>query len=163
MKIVIIGGTGLIGTKLASKLRQKGHEVIAASPSTGVNTITGEGLDRALSGAEIVVDVANSPSFEDRAVLKFFETSGRNLLAAEAAASVRHHVALSVVGVDRLGKLVRDRQPCVVLTGAGISTESGIPDFRSPSGIWARYDPLEYASIDAFLAEPAKVWDFYGK
>jgi uncharacterized protein YbjT (DUF2867 family) len=104
MKIVIIGGTGLIGTKLASRLRQKGHEVIAASPSTGVNTITGEGLDRALSGAEVVVDVANSPSFEGRAVLKFFETSGRNLLAAEASASVRHHVALSVVGVDRLSE-----------------------------------------------------------
>jgi uncharacterized protein YbjT (DUF2867 family) len=102
MKIVIIGGTGLIGTKLASKLRQKGHEVIPASPRTGVNTITGEGLEKALSGAEIVVDVANSPSFEDRAVLEFFETSGRNLLAAEAAAGVRHHVALSVVGTDRL-------------------------------------------------------------
>jgi uncharacterized protein YbjT (DUF2867 family) len=102
MKIVIIGGTGLIGTKLASRLSQKGHEVIPAAPSTGVNTITGEGLDKALSGAEIVVDVANSPSFEDRAVLAFFETSGRNLLAAEAAAKVRHHVALSVVGSDRL-------------------------------------------------------------
>jgi uncharacterized protein YbjT (DUF2867 family) len=102
MKIVIIGGTGLIGTKLASRLRQKGHQIIPASPRTGVNTITGEGLDKALSGAEIVVDVANSPSFEDRAVLKFFETSGRNLLAAEASAGVRHHVALSVVGTDRL-------------------------------------------------------------
>ena len=102
MKIVVIGGTGLIGTKLASKLRQKGHEVVPAAPSTGVNTITGEGLDKALSGAEIVVDVANSPSFEDRAVLTFFETSGRNLLAAEAAAKVRHHVALSIVGTDRL-------------------------------------------------------------
>jgi uncharacterized protein YbjT (DUF2867 family) len=102
MKIVIIGGTGLIGTKLASKLRQKGHEVVPAAPSTGVNTITGEGLDKALSGAEIVVDVANSPSFEDSAALKFFETSGRNLLAAEAAANVRYHVALSIVGTDRL-------------------------------------------------------------
>lgn len=102
MKIVVIGGTGLIGTKLASRLRQKGHEVIPAAPSTGVNTLTGEGLDKVLSGAEIVVDVANSPSFEDRAVLKFFETSGRNLLAAEAAAKVRKHVALSVVGTDRL-------------------------------------------------------------
>ena len=102
MKIIVIGGTGLIGTKLASKLRQKGHEVVPAAPSTGVNTITGEGLDKALSGAEIVVDVANSPSFEDRAVLTFFETSGRNLLAAEAAAKVRHHVALSIVGTDRL-------------------------------------------------------------
>ena len=102
MKIVIIGGTGLIGTKLASRLRQKGHEVVPAARSTGVNSITGEGLDRILSGAEIVVDVANSPSFEDRAVLTFFETSGRNLLAAEAAATVQHHVALSVVGADRL-------------------------------------------------------------
>jgi uncharacterized protein YbjT (DUF2867 family) len=102
MKIVIIGGTGLIGRKLASKLRQKGHDVVPASPRTGVNTITGEGLAEALSGAETVVDVANSPSFEDRAVLKFFETSGRNLLAAEAAAGVRHHVALSIVGADRL-------------------------------------------------------------
>jgi uncharacterized protein YbjT (DUF2867 family) len=101
MKIVVVGGTGLIGTKLAGKLRQKGHEVIPAAPGTGVNTITGEGLDEALSGAEIVVDVANSPSFEDSAVLKFFETSGRKLLAAEAAAGVRHHVALSVVGTDR--------------------------------------------------------------
>jgi uncharacterized protein YbjT (DUF2867 family) len=102
MKIVIIGGTGLIGTKVAGKLRQKGHDVVPAAPSTGVNTITGEGLDQVLSGAEIVVDVANSPSFEDAAALKFFETSGRNLLAAEATAKVRHHVALSIVGTDRL-------------------------------------------------------------
>jgi uncharacterized protein YbjT (DUF2867 family) len=102
MKIVIIGGTGLIGRKLASKLRQKGHDVIPASPSTGVNTITGDGLAEALSGAATVVDVANSPSFEDRAVFKFFETSGRNLLAAEVVAGVRQHVALSVVGADRL-------------------------------------------------------------
>jgi uncharacterized protein YbjT (DUF2867 family) len=102
MKIVVIGGTGLIGTKLAGKLRLKGHEVIPAAPGTGVNTITGEGLDKALSGAEIVVDVANSPSFDDDTVLSFFETSGRNLLAAEAAAGVRHHIGLSVVGTDRL-------------------------------------------------------------
>lgn len=102
MKIVVIGGTGLIGTKLVSRLRQAGHEVVAASPNSGVNTITGEGLAAALAGAQVVVDVANSPSFEDRAVLEFFETSGRNLLAAEAAAGVRHHVALSVVGADRL-------------------------------------------------------------
>jgi uncharacterized protein YbjT (DUF2867 family) len=102
MKIVIIGGTGLIGTKLAAKLRAKGHEVVAASPNTGVNTITREGLAEALSGAQVVVDVANSPSFEDKAVLEFFETSSRNLLAAEAAAGVGHHVALSVVGTDRL-------------------------------------------------------------
>ena len=102
MKIVVIGGSGLIGTKLANRLRQRGHEVVAASPTSGVNTITGEGLAEALAGARVVVDVANSPSFEDAAVLKFFETSGRNLLAAEAAAGVGHHVALSVVGTDRL-------------------------------------------------------------
>jgi len=102
VRIVVIGGTGLIGTKLVNKLRQGGHDVVAASPNSGVNTITGEGLSEALAGAQVVVDVANSPSFEDRAVLEFFETSGRNLLAAEAAARVRHHVALSVVGADRL-------------------------------------------------------------
>ena len=102
MKIVVIGGSGLIGTKLVSRLRQKGHEVVAASPSSGINTVTGEGLAEALAGARVVVDVANSPSFEDKAVLEFFETSGRNLLAAEAGAGVKHHVALSVVGTDRL-------------------------------------------------------------
>jgi uncharacterized protein YbjT (DUF2867 family) len=102
MKIVVIGGSGLIGTKLVKNLRQHGHEVVAASPSSGVNTLTGEGVAEALAGAQVVVDVANSPSFEDKAVLEFFETSGRNLLAAEAAAGVGHHVALSVVGTDRL-------------------------------------------------------------
>lgn len=102
MKIVVIGGTGLIGSKLVSVLRAKGHEVLPASPDSGVNTITGEGLPAALAGAQIVVDVANSPSFEDAAVLKFFETSSTNLLAAEQRAGVRHHVALSVVGTDRL-------------------------------------------------------------
>jgi uncharacterized protein YbjT (DUF2867 family) len=102
MKIVVIGGSGLIGTKLVNGLRDKGHEVVAASPSSGVNTITGEGLAEAVAGAQVVVDVANSPSFEEAAVLKFFEMSGRNLLAAEAAAGVGHHVALSVVGTDRL-------------------------------------------------------------
>jgi uncharacterized protein YbjT (DUF2867 family) len=102
MKIVVIGGSGLIGTKLVNRLRPQGHDVIAASPASGVNTITREGLAEALLGAQVVVDVANSPSFEDKAVLEFFETSGRNLLAAEAAAGVGHHVALSVVGTDRL-------------------------------------------------------------
>jgi uncharacterized protein YbjT (DUF2867 family) len=102
MKIVVIGGTGLIGTKLVNNLRQRGQEVVAASPSTGVNTLSGEGLAEALAGAQVVVDVANSPSFEDKPALEFFETSGRNLLAAEKAAGVRHHVALSVVGTDRL-------------------------------------------------------------
>lgn len=102
MKIVVIGGTGLIGTKLVRRLRQQGHEVVAASPASGVNSITGEGLAEALAGAEVVVDVANSPSFEDKAVLDFFEISGRNLLAAEAVAGLKHHVALSVVGTERL-------------------------------------------------------------
>jgi uncharacterized protein YbjT (DUF2867 family) len=101
MKIVVIGGTGLIGSKAVAILRQGGHEVVAASPKTGVNSITGEGLTEAMAGAQAVIDLTNSPSFEDRAVLEFFETSGRNLLAAEAAAGVQHHVALSIVGTDR--------------------------------------------------------------
>ncbi|MBD9492013.1 SDR family oxidoreductase [Ensifer sp. ENS11] len=102
MKIVVIGGTGLIGSKLVKNLRERGHDVLAAAPNTGVNTITREGLAEAMDGAEIVVDVANAPVWEDKAVLEFFETSGRNLLAAEAAAGVRHHVALSIVGSERL-------------------------------------------------------------
>lgn len=102
MKIVVIGGSGLIGSKLVNRLRERGHEVIAASPSSGVNAVTGEGLSTALKGAQVVVDVANSPSFEDKAVLEFFGKSGRNLTAAEAEAGVKHHVALSVVGTDRL-------------------------------------------------------------
>jgi uncharacterized protein YbjT (DUF2867 family) len=102
MKIVVIGGSGLIGSKLVNLLRARGHEVIAASPNTGVNTLTGEGLKEALAGTQVVVDVANSPSFEDKAVMDFFVTSGRNLLAAEAAAGVKHHVALSIVGTQRL-------------------------------------------------------------
>jgi uncharacterized protein YbjT (DUF2867 family) len=102
MKIVVIGGTGLIGSKLVALLRQRGQEVLAASPDSGVNTLTGEGLSEALAGAQVVVDLANSPSFEDTAVMKFFQTAGRNLLAAEAVAGVRHHIALSIVGADRL-------------------------------------------------------------
>jgi uncharacterized protein YbjT (DUF2867 family) len=102
MKIVVIGGSGLIGSKLVTKLRNQGHETLAASPSSGVNTITGEGLAEALKGASVVVDVTNSPSWEDAAVLKFFETSTRNQLAYEAAAGVAHHVALSVVGTERM-------------------------------------------------------------
>ena len=102
MKIVVIGGTGLIGSKTTAILRHGGHEVIAASPASGVNAITGEGLKGALARAQVVIDLANSPSFEDKAVLEFFETSGRNLLSAEAAAGVGHHVALSIVGTDRM-------------------------------------------------------------
>jgi uncharacterized protein YbjT (DUF2867 family) len=101
MKIVVIGGTGLIGSKTVAILRQGGHDVVAASPKSGVNTITGEGLKEAMAGTQVVIDLANSPSFEDKAVLEFFETSGRNLLAAEAAANVPHHVALSIVAIDR--------------------------------------------------------------
>jgi uncharacterized protein YbjT (DUF2867 family) len=112
MKIVVIGGTGLIGTKVVNNLRQRGHEVVVGAPSTSVNTLTGEGLAQALSGAQVVVDVANSPSFEDKPAMEFFETSGRNLLAAEKAAGVVHHVALSVVGTDRL-------------TGSGAGSLSG--------------------------------------
>jgi len=101
MKIVVIGGTGLIGSKTIPILRERGHEALAASPNTGVNTITGEGLAKALSGAQVVIDLANAPSWEDKAVLEFFQTSGRNLLAAEATAGVQHHVAVSIVGTDR--------------------------------------------------------------
>src|SRR6201984_1436463 len=104
MKIVVIGGTGLIGSKLVNKLREHGHEAVAAAPNRGVNTLTGEGLAEVLKGASVVVDVSNSPSWEDSAVLKFFETSTRNLLSYEATAGVKHHVALSVVGTDRLSE-----------------------------------------------------------
>jgi uncharacterized protein YbjT (DUF2867 family) len=101
MKILVIGGTGLIGSKTVAILRKGGHEVVAASPKSGVNTLTGEGVKEALAGAQVVIDLANSPSFEDKAVLDFFQTSGRTLLAAETAAGVRHHVALSIVGIER--------------------------------------------------------------
>ncbi|MCG7509307.1 SDR family oxidoreductase [Mesorhizobium retamae] len=124
MKIVIIGGTGLIGSKTTERLRAKGHEVIAASPNTGVDTITGEGLAEALAGCAVLLDLANSPSFEDKAVMAFFETSGRNLLAAAKAAGVGHHIALSVVGTERLqesgyfrAKLVQEK----------LIREAGIP------------------------------------
>jgi len=123
MKIVVIGGSGLIGTKLVIRLRRCGHEVVAASLASGVNIITGEGLSRALAGAHVVVDVSNSPSWEDRAVLDFFETAGRNLLAAEKVAGVGHHLALSIVGTDRLpdngyfrAKLAQER----LIKGSGI-------------------------------------------
>ncbi|HET9716510.1 MAG TPA: SDR family oxidoreductase [Pseudolabrys sp.] len=102
MKIVVIGGTGLIGSKVVAKLRKKGHEALAAAPNTGVNTITGEGLTQALTGAQVVVDVANSPSFEEKAAMEFFQTASKKLIAAEMAAGIAHHVALSIVGSERL-------------------------------------------------------------
>src|SRR5687767_14787172 len=122
MKIVVIGGSGLIGKKLIPLLRERGHVAVSASPSSGVNTITGEGLAEALAGADVVVDVTNSPSWEDKAVLKFFETSTGNILAAEAAAGVKHHVALSVVGADRIpdsGYMrAKDAQEKLIKTGS---------------------------------------------
>lgn len=124
MKIVVIGGSGLIGANLVNRLRQRGHAVLAASPRTGVNTLTGEGLAEALTGAQVVVDVANSPSFEDQAVMEFFETSGRHLLAAEDAAGVGHHLALSVVGSDRLSESGYLRAK---LAQEGLIKASGIP------------------------------------
>jgi uncharacterized protein YbjT (DUF2867 family) len=124
MKIVVIGGTGLIGSKLVNKLRERGQEAIAAAPNTGVNTITGDGLAEALKGASVVVDVSNSPSWEDAAVLKFFETSTRNLLTHEAAAKVGHHVALSVVGTGRLSESGYFRAK---IAQEKLITESSIP------------------------------------
>jgi uncharacterized protein YbjT (DUF2867 family) len=123
MKIVVIGGTGLIGAKTVAILRQRGHEVVAGSPKSGINTVTGEGLQQAMSGARVAIDLTNSPSFEESAVLEFFETSGRNLLSAEAAAGIQHHVALSIVGVDRTengyfrAKVAQEK----LITASGIS------------------------------------------
>jgi uncharacterized protein YbjT (DUF2867 family) len=159
MKIVVIGGTGLIGSKTVAILRQGGHDVLAASPNSGVNTITGEGLKEALAGAQVVIDLANSPSFEDKAVLEFFETSGRNLLAAEAAAGVRHHVALSIVAIDRTdngyfrGKVAQEK----LIKAAGIpytivrSTQfmeflGGIAD-SSADGNQVRLPPILFQPI----------------
>lgn len=124
MKIVIIGGTGLIGSKLVTKLREHGHEAVPAAPETGVNTLTGEGLAEALTGADVVIDVSNAPSFEDADVLSFFETSTRNMLSAEKAAGVGHHVALSVVGADRLTESSYMRAK---LAQEKLIKESGIP------------------------------------
>src|SRR6195256_4396774 len=123
MKIVVIGGSGLIGSKLVNKLREHGHEAVAASPNTGVNTLTGEGLTEALHGASVVVDVSNSPSFEETAVMEFFTTSTRNLLKHAAAAGVRHYVALSVVGTERIPDspyLRAKNAQEVLIKGAGI-------------------------------------------
>jgi uncharacterized protein YbjT (DUF2867 family) len=124
MKIVVIGGTGLIGSKLVNILRERGHEAVAASPNSGVNTITGEGLDRVLANTDVVVDVANSPSFADDAVMEFFTVSGRNLLAAAAKAGVKHHVALSIVGTDRLAESGYFRAK---IAQEALIRESGLP------------------------------------
>ena len=161
MKIVVIGGTGLIGSKTVAILRQGGHEVVAGSPQSGINTITGEGLKEAMSNTQVVIDLANSPSFEDKAVLEFFETSGRNVLAAEAAANVRHHVALSIVAIDRTdngyfrGKLAQEK----LVKAAGIpytivrSTQfmeflRGIAD-SSADGNIVRLPPILFQPIAA--------------
>ena len=178
MKIVVIGGTGLIGSKLVEKLRQQGHDALAAAPNTGVDTITGAGLDAALVGAEVVVDVSNSPSFDEQAAMDFFETAGRNLTAAETKAGVRHHVALSVVGTERLqdsgyfrAKLAQERQikaspiPWTLVHAtqffeflrgiAGSATEGDV--VRLPH---ARFQPMAAQDVAAAvaaaaLAEPA--------
>jgi uncharacterized protein YbjT (DUF2867 family) len=142
MKIVVIGGTGLIGSKAVNILRQRGHEVVAASPSKGVNTLTGEGLAEAVAGAQVVIDLANSPSFEDKPALDFFETSGRNLLAAETAAGVKHHVALSVVGTDRL-------------TGSGAGSLSGY--FRAKS---AQENLIRRSGIPFTIVHATQFFDF---
>jgi uncharacterized protein YbjT (DUF2867 family) len=136
MKIVVVGGTGLIGLKTVAILRQRGHDVVAASPDTGVNTITGQGVKEAIAGAQVVIDLTNSPSFEDAAVLKFFETSGRNLLAAEAAAGVRHHVALSIVGDDR--------SPGIGYFRAKVAQEKLIESFSIPYTIIRSTQFLEF-------------------
>ena len=155
MKIVVIGGSGLIGTKTVERLRKKGHEVVAASPKSGVNAVTGEGLAEALAGAQVVIDLANSPSFEDKAVLEFFETSGRNLLAAETAAGVKHHVALSVVGTERLqdsgyfrGKMAQEN----LIKAAGFPTRSC--NRRSSSNSWAR-SPSRAGTVKQTVRLPA--------
>lgn len=124
MKIVVIGGSGLIGTKVVAQLRQSGHQVIAASPATGINTITGEGLADAMNNTDVVVDLANSPSFEDKAVMEFFQTAGRNLLKAEADAGVKHHVALSIVGLDLMQNIGYMRAKKVQ---ENLIKQSGIP------------------------------------
>lgn len=124
MKLVVIGGTGLIGSKVVANLREQGHQVVAASPATGINTITGEGLAEAMKGTEVVIDLANSPSFEEKAVMEFFLTSGKNLLAAETSAGVKHHLALSIVGVDTMQNLAYMRAK---KAQEDIIKQSGVP------------------------------------
>jgi uncharacterized protein YbjT (DUF2867 family) len=173
MKSVVIGGSGLIGSRTVALLREAGHEVLAASPSTGVNTLTGEGLSEALARAEVVVDLANSPSFEPQAVLAFFRTAGGNLLVAERAAGVRHHVALSIVGTDRMpdnsyfqAKVVQEK----LIEGSGVPytivratqfmeflgaiAESGLDGgvFRLPTGL---FQPIAADDVAAIVAATA--------
>lgn len=143
MKIVIIGGTGLIGSKTVERLRKQGCEVIAASPNTGVNTITGEGLEAALAGAEVVIDLANSPSFEDKAAMKFFETSGRNLLAADKAAGVKHHIALSVVGTEA-GRRLFPRQARPGRADQGFRHSLHDRSFHAVHGVPGWHRPIGY-------------------
>jgi uncharacterized protein YbjT (DUF2867 family) len=177
LKIVVIGGSGLIGSRVVARLRQRGHEILAASPSTGVNTVTGEGLAKAFAGAQVVVDVANSPSFEHKAAMAFFEASGRNVLTAERAAGVKHHVALSVVGTERLlefgyfhAKLAQElliegsSQPYTIVRATqffefvgGIAQEATRDDgvHVSPAKIQPMAaDDVAAAVADAALAEP---------
>ena len=173
MKIVVIGGSGLIGSKTVPVLRGRGHEVVAASSKTGVNTITGEGLKEAIAGAQVVIDLTNSPSFEDQAVLEFFQTSGRNLLTAEAAAGVGHHVALSIVGIERTpdngyfrAKLAQEklieasRVPFTIvratqffefLGGIAASATKGNAVRMSPGA----FQPIAADDVAAFVAEAA--------
>src|ERR1700732_4273473 len=172
MKIVVIGGPGLIGSKTVAILRQGGHEVVAASPKSGINTITGEGLREGQAGAQVVIDLANSPSFDDKAVLEFFETSGRNLRAAEAAAGVQHHVALSIVGIDRTdngyfrAKVAQERLigasriPHTLIRGTQfLEFLGGIAD-SSADGIMVRlppslFQPIAADDVAAIVAEVA--------
>jgi len=172
MKIVVIGGTGLIGSKTVAILRQAGHQVVAASPQSGVNTLTGAGLKEALAGAQVVVDLANSPSFEDRAVMEFFETSGHNLLAAEAAAGVPHHVALSIVAIDRTdngyfrGKVAQEK--LIVASGIPYTIVRSTQFMEFLGGIAASsadgnivrlppvlFQPIAADDVAAFVAEAA--------
>ncbi|OWJ62057.1 SDR family oxidoreductase [Inquilinus limosus] len=173
MKIVVIGGSGLIGSRTVALLRASGHDVLAASPSTGVNTLTGEGLAQALAGAEVVVDVANSPSFEPQAVRAFFETAGHNLLSAERRAGIRHHVALSIVGTDRMpdngyfqAKVAQETLikasgvPYTIVRATqfmeffGAIAESGVVDgtVRLPGGL---FQPIAAEDVAAIMAEAA--------
>jgi uncharacterized protein YbjT (DUF2867 family) len=173
MKIVIIGGTGLIGSKVVANLRQQGHEVIAASPNTGINTITGEGLAEALNNTDVVIDLANSPSFEDKAVLEFFQTAGQNLLAAEINAGVKHHLALSIVGVDLMQNvgymrakkvqedlIKRSGVPYTIIRStqfleflAGIANQAAEGNVVHISDV--QFQPIAADDVAAFVAEAA--------